>query len=76
MGWCGVNLCGSRQGLVAGSCEQGNEVSGFVIGGGFVSLTERTVTFSRRTLLFLVTLLQLLQFSFLFLRLERVPFTG
>jgi hypothetical protein len=36
---------------VAGSCEHGNEPPGFIDGGGVSRLAERTISFSRRTLL-------------------------
>jgi hypothetical protein len=29
MGWYGLHLCGSGEGPVEGSCEHGNELSGF-----------------------------------------------
>jgi hypothetical protein len=30
MGWCGLDSSGSEQGRVEGSCEQGNESSGYI----------------------------------------------
>jgi hypothetical protein len=47
---CGLDLLGSRQGLVAGSCEHGNERLGFIKAGTF--LTRRaTISFLRKILL-------------------------
>jgi len=40
VGKCGLDASGSAQGLVAGSCEHGNEPSDYIKGGELLKLTK------------------------------------
>jgi hypothetical protein len=42
VGSYGLNSAGSGQGPVAGFCERGNEASGLVKGGNFLTSSKRT----------------------------------
>jgi hypothetical protein len=50
VGKCRLDSSGSGQRPVAGSCEHGNETSGSIMVGNFLS-SWVTINFSRRTLL-------------------------
>jgi hypothetical protein len=50
VGRCGVDASGSGYGLVAGSCQHGNEPSGSIKSGSCFA-SSVTISFSRRTVL-------------------------
>jgi hypothetical protein len=50
VGGCGLNSSGTGQSPPVGCCQHGNEISGSIKAGNFLTSRE-TISFSRRTIL-------------------------